>query len=321
MQERKRGMQPMPDTIFLTTKEVAQLLDVHEKMVYALVAEKGLPASKVTGKWLFPRHLVEQWVERHIPRTADVLPAAAPHGLLVLAGSHDLLLHQVLNLFNRRSPEHLAVFANVGSLRGIQALRQGMCHIASSHLLQRDDVEYNFEFLDRELGGEVAAVVNFCRREQGLLLAPGNPRQIRCMVDLGIAGLRVANRPEGTGTRLLFDRELAKVGLAGTELDGYDREFSSHFDVGVEVLMKRADAAPGIKAVANTLGLDFLPLRWERYDLLIAKRRFFEPDIQDFLNLLHDPDIHAAAERIGGYDVGACGHMIFSQPGHEPDSA
>jgi putative molybdopterin biosynthesis protein len=193
----------MNEKPFLSTKEVAQFLDVNEKMVYALIAEKGLPATKVTGKWLFPRHLVEQWVESHIlnyPRAAHSNPA---HGVLVLVGSHDIFLERVLDLFNRRHAEHLAVFGNVGSQGGLKALSLGLCHAASSHLLQEDEAEYNFEFVSQELKGELAAVVNLCRREQGILVAPGNPKALHAIADLGRTGVTIANRPAGTGTRLL----------------------------------------------------------------------------------------------------------------------
>jgi len=301
----------MPEKTFLSTKDVAQFLDVNEKMIYTLVSEKGLPATKVTGKWLFPRHLVEQWVESHIPNAARISSAPSPQGVLVLAGSHDLLLARVLRLFNRRYPEHLAVFGNVGSLDGVQALSRGLCQIASSHLLQADEDDYNFEFLIQEAGAEVAAVVNFCRREQGILLAKGNPKAIRSVADLGQSGLRIANRSTGTGTRLLFDRELHKADIDGSQLDGYQREFGNHSDVALEVLMGRADAAPAIRAVANVFGLDFLPVRWERYDLLIAKQRFFQPDVQLFLNLLHDDAVRMPAEQLGGYDLSSCGRMMF----------
>ena len=102
---------------FLSTKEVARHLGVNEKMVYALVAEKGLPASKVTGKWLFPQHLVDQWVEAH---TVNLVPVAGPmpgaDGLLIIAGSNDPLLEQTIGLHNSLYPDNLAVFGNLGSL-------------------------------------------------------------------------------------------------------------------------------------------------------------------------------------------------------------
>ncbi len=296
-----------------STKEVAKLLDVNEKMVYTLVSEKGLPATKVTGKWLFPRHLVEQWIDAHTinyPENGTKLPPY--HGLLIIAGSNDMLLDKAINLFNTTNPAHLAVFGNLGSMGGLRALRQNLCHMASSHLLQEKEDEYNFDFAVKELD-HTPAVVNFCRREQGLLTAKKNPKQIKRVADLARSDIRIANRPLGTGTRLLLDHELKKAGLSGEKIAGYTREFSRHLDVGLEILAGRADAAPAIRAVAGILDLDFLPLRWERYDLMIAKDRFFDEGIQRFLSLLHEKQFHELAGGLQGYDLSLSGKMIFPQ--------
>lgn len=294
----------------LSTREVAQLLDINEKMVYSLISDKGLPATKITGKWLFPRHLVEQWVENHTinyPEPSRQLPPY--HGLLIVAGSNDPLLEQTLTLFNRKHSDHVAVFGNLGSMGGLQALRQNRCHIASSHLLQ-DDEEYNFDFASRELA-QPPAVINFCRREQGFVVARGNPHGIGGAADLGREGVRMINRPLGTGTRLLLDRELKTAGIPGERIDGYDREMSRHMDVGLEVLSGRADVAPCIRPVASLLGLDFVPLRWERYDLLVTRDRFFDQGVQLFVGLLHEPEFQRLAETLEGYDVSLSGKMVY----------
>lgn len=300
---------------FLSTREVAQFLDVNEKMIYSLVSDKGLPATKITGKWLFPRHLVELWLENHIvnyPKSASI---PSSQGVLILVGSHDILMERLLSLFNRLYPERLAVFGNVGSLGGLKALHEGLCHIAASHLLQADEEEYNFDFAQEELGNEVAAVVNFCRREQGLFVAKGNPRNLQAIADLGQPGIRLANRSMNTGTRLLLDRELQKLGLDGTKIQGYKQEYQSHWDVALEVLAGRADVALGIRVVADFFDLDFIPLRWERYDLLISKNRFFEEGVQIFLNLLHENSVRKLAQELSGYDLTECGKMLFRHQG------
>ena len=297
----------------LSTKEVAQLLDVNEKMVYTLVSEKGLPATKVTGKWLFPRHLVEQWIEAHTinyPENGIKLPPY--HGLLIIAGSNDMLLDKAINLFNTTNTAHLAVFGNLGSMGGLKALRQNLCHVASSHLLQENEEEYNFDFAVKELD-RMPAVVNFCRREQGLLVGKKNPKKIKQVSDLTRSEVRIANRPLGTGTRLLLDHEFKKAGITGEKIAGYTREFSRHLDVGLEILAGRADAAPAIRAVAGILDLEFLPLRWERYDLMVAKDRFFDEGIQRFLSLLHEKQFHELAGSLSGYDLSLSGKMIFPQ--------
>ncbi len=301
----------MENKVFFTTKEVSQFLKINEKMVYTLVAEKGLPATKATGKWLFPKHLVEQWLENrtvNYPKMSDSLPPH--HDLLIICGSNDILLDRAMSLFNQSFTDHVAVFGNLGSLGGIRALRKGNCHIASSHLLQDNGEEYNFGFAENEMG-QMPGMINFCKREQGLLVAKGNPRKIRNVADLATPGLRIVNRPLGTGTRLLFDSEMLKAGLEGSRIKGYEREMSRHLDVGLEVLAGRADVGPGIRAVAGLLDLDFLHLRWERFDFLIQKARFFEKGVQLFLNFLSDQAFRSMAGDLEGYDLELCGKMVF----------
>ena len=295
----------------LSTREVAELLDVNEKMVYTLISEKGLPATKITGKWIFPRHLVEQWIETHTvnyPRATTHLPPY--HGLLIIAGSNDPLLEKTISLFNSIHPAHVAVFGNLGSMGGLRALRQNRCHIASSHLLQENNAEYNFDFVVKELD-TMPAVVNFCRREQGLLLEKGNPKDISGVADLSAPGIRIVNRPIGTGTRLLLDREFRKAGIDSERIEGYHRELDRHIDVGLDLLSGRADAGPGIRAVATLLGLEFVPIRWERYDLMIAKDRFFDEGVQLFVGLLHEDSFKTLMGASFGYDLGLSGKMVY----------
>jgi excisionase family DNA binding protein len=303
----------MDERKLLSTREVAQFLNINEKMVYTLIAEKGLPATKVTGKWLFPRHLVEQWIENetiNFPKIRDPLPPY--HGLLIISGSNDILLDRTISLFNRLYPDNMAVFGNLGSLGGIRALRRNLCHMASSHLLQENEEEYNFGFAEDELG-QLPAVVNFCRREQGIIIAKGNPKSIKGVADLEKTGLKIVNRPLGTGTRLLLDREFEREGIKGNRIEGYDREIQRHLDVGLEVLSGRADAGPGIRAVAGLLDLDFIPLRWERFDFLVLKDRFFDKGIQLFAGLLNEPTFRELAENLAGYDLNLCSKMVFPQ--------
>ena len=123
-------------------------------------------------------------------------------GLLIIAGSNDLLLDKAITLFNSLHPEHVAVFGNMGSMGGLRALRQDFCHVATSHLLQENGNEYNFDFLRRQFD-RMPVVVNFCKRDQGIILQKGNPKHINAVKDLGKSGVRIVNRSLATGTRLL----------------------------------------------------------------------------------------------------------------------
>lgn len=294
----------------LSTKEVAQFIGVNEKMVYSLVAEKGLPATKITGKWLFPRHLVEHWIEANTINFPDT-PAPGPsEGLLIITGSNDPLLERTISLFNSNHPNQLAVFGGTGSMGGLSALRRNICHIAASHLLSEKKEEYNFEFAQRELD-KMPAVVNFCRRQQGILVAKGNPKGIKGFEDLAQPGLRMANRPLGTGTRQLLDRELAAAGIRADRIEGYRSEFSRHLDAGMEVLSGRADAAPAIGVIAYLLGLSFVPGRWENFDLMIPKEKFFHQGVQQFMGLLHEKPFRELFDESAGYDLSTSGKMIY----------
>ena len=295
----------------LSTREVAEFLGVNEKMVYSLVSEKGLPASKVTGKWIFPLHLVEQWVEANTLNYPEAHQQLPPYdGLLIITGSNDLLLDKTIALFNKNFPGNIAVFANLGSMGGLQALRRNTCHIATSHLLQDNEDEYNFDFASKEFNN-MPVIVNFCQREQGFLVQKENPKKIKKIDDIRRKGVRVVNRSLQTGTRLLFDRELEKADIEAKAIKGYDHEVNSHMEVGLEVLSGRAHLGPGIRPVATLLELDFIPLRWERYDLLITKDRFFDKGIQLFIGLLQEPDFKQMAESISGYDVSTSGKIVY----------
>ena len=184
--------------------------------------------------------------------------------------------------------------------------------MASSHFLQEDEKEYNFDFARDELG-QVPAVVNFSRREQGILMARGNPKGIHGIKDLAGKDIQIVNRPVGTGTRLLLDGELKKEGIKGDEIKGYDKELQRHLDVGLEILSGNADAGPGIRTVAGLLDLDFIPLRVERFDLIILKERFFDQGIQLFLGLLRNPAFKELAMNLDGYDLSITGEMVFPQ--------
>ena len=302
----------------LSTKEVAKFLNVNEKMIYSLIAEKGLPAAKVTGKWLFPIHLVRQWIEagtENFPQLAKLPPY---HGLVLIAGSNDLLLDKIISTFNLKHEEHIAMFGIAGSMGGLKALKQNLCHIAASHLIA-DNEEYNFPFLKDEMN-QMPAVVNFSLREQGIIVQKGNPKNIHSVKDLGNQGIKIINRQLGTGTRQLFDKELKKSGLKGETINGYENSLSRHMDIGLQILTNKADAGPGIRPVASILGLDFIPVCWEKFDLLITKEKFFDQGIQLFLSLLKGKVIHAAAEELGGYDLSMTGKMIYPAPEPVPES-
>jgi len=297
----------------LTAQEIAGYLKINEKKVYALIAEKGLPATKVTGKWLFSRQLVDQWLLAHTRNVPSEGEQNKDYNkLLIITGSNDILLDRLLFYFNQKQFDEIVVFGNTGSMNGINTLQENRCDIATSHLIQDDEKEYNFAFIGIEFDPP-PVIINFCYREQGLLVPAENPKKINQTSDLSRSGITIVNRAQGTGTRLLFDRELQKAGINGESIKGYHDILGNHLDVGLHIFQGMADAAPGIRPVASLLGLGFIPFRWERYDFLVNRERFFSKKVQLFLGLLNESFFREMATGIPGYDISSAGRMVYPQ--------
>ncbi len=296
----------------MDTREAAEFLGVNEKQIYTLIHERGLPGTKVTGKWVFPRHLVERWIESSVvnmPGEEQFLARA--RGLLLIAGSDDPLLTYMISLYRNRFPDTIPLQSRAGSIEGLMALKKRICHIACLHLINPEGEGYNTDHLAEAMGEEVVAV-SFAMRTQGILLSPGNPLDIESLQDLVRREARLINREVGTGTRLLLDRELDRAGLNPAQIPGYDSTATGHLEVGLEVMRDHADAGIAIEAVASLLGLDFIPIKRERFDLVVLRDEFFTEPVQNFLGLLHDAEFAREANALAGYDIGDTGKILLS---------
>jgi putative molybdopterin biosynthesis protein len=297
------------DRPFLDTREIAKYLGINEKQVYTLIHDRHLPATKITGKWLFPRHLVDRWVEAHvtsIPAPVPFLEAAT--GLLLIAGSDDPLLSRLIGLYRRRHPEVIALRSSAGSSEGMLALRRGLCHIACVHL-PHPEGGFSTDHLE-EVFGDDAVAVTFANRSQGLLLSAGNPHHLSTLQEAATAGLRWALREPGTGTRALFDRELDRLGIDPAPILRHAVIVDTHLEVGLAVHCGEADVGTGIEAAARMIGVDFLPLYQERFDFVIRKQTFFAGPVQNLLVLLGAPEFADLAAQLGGYDTTTSGRII-----------
>ncbi|MGA1839322.1 MAG: substrate-binding domain-containing protein [bacterium] len=296
----------------LNTRELAQYLDINEKKIYSLIMEKGLPATKVTGKWLFPKHLVDTWIDNNIqnyPWMKDKKPETFNEALII-TGSNDILLGNILSFFQKKNRDILPLYSSIGSMNGINALKKGWCHICAAHILQKEDEEYNISYI-KEVFKEEFTIVNFTYRTQGLIVQVNNPKHIKGIEDLTRPDIRIVNRQSGTGTRLLLEYELEKYRINAQDIQGYDNVCLSHLDVGIEILSGRADIGLGIQAVAQMFGLDFIPLRKERFDLIIRKEIFSDIKIQAFISFLRSKDTIEYGKRFIGYDLTDMGRIVY----------
>jgi putative molybdopterin biosynthesis protein len=231
-------------------------------------------------------------------------------GTIVAIGSHDLVLDLAASALRAEDPGVTLASSNVGSLGGLVALRDGLCHIAGSHLLDPATGEYTLPYLDRILGGQDVSVVRLVHRDQGLMVAAGNPLGLKGLDDLARPGVRYVNRQRGAGTRVLLDHELRQRGISPDALEGYLREEPTHLAVAAAVAAGRADAGLGILAAARAFGLDFLPVTREPYDLVVGAQEADSPRLAPLWALLRSDRFRAAVQDLGGYGTEEMGRRI-----------
>lgn len=230
---------------------------------------------------------------------------------IVAIGSHDLVLDVAASALRSDDPLFTLASSNVGSLGGLVALRDGLCHLAGSHLLDPDTGEYTLPYVDRLLGdGPETAVIRLVHRDQGLIVAVGNPAQVSGIDDLTRSGLRYVNRQRGAGTRALLDYELSRREIDPARISGYAREEYTHLAVAAAIAAGRADTGMGILAAARAFGLDFIPVAREPYDLVLRSAVVDDALLAPLWTLLQRPAFHAAIEMLGGYSCAETGRRI-----------
>lgn len=231
-------------------------------------------------------------------------------GTILAVGSHDVSLDLLASRIRLEDPTLSLASANVGSMGGIMAVKQGQAHIAGTHLLDPETGEFNVPYILRQVDPAEALLVTLGWRSQGLMVPPGNPKEIEGIEDLAREGVLFVNRQKGSGTRLLLDYRLKEAGIDHGGVAGYEREMFTHTAVAAAVAGGTADAALGVLAAAKALKLDFIPVASERYDLLV-KRSFSETRAYDALiRVLTDPGYREEVEALGGYDLSSSGETV-----------
>jgi putative molybdopterin biosynthesis protein len=244
--------------------------------------------------------------------TAQLLrPRSAVERTLVVVGSHDVTLDLLADQIKRIAPKVHMSSSNLGSLAGLVAIAAGRCHLGGTHLLDPETGEYNVSYVRRVLPDTRVRLVTLALRQQGLMIKRGNPKGIKGLEDLGRPDIRFVNRQPGSGTRVLLDYQLGRIGLAPEAVRGYEDDEYTHTAVAVRVLAGGADAGLGVLAAARALGLDFIPVAQERYDLCIPVAYLEDERVQALLAALDAPAFRRAVEEMGGYDVTPMGKTAW----------
>jgi len=286
----------------MTTHEVAEYLRIKERKVYDLVREKKIPCTRVTGKRLFPKHLIDHWLAEGTAAGTDT-PTPPP----VVAGSHDPLLEWAL----RESGCGLAMLAG-GSLDGLKRLVAGEAAVAGLHVLDEDTGQYNRPAVEPACAGLGVVLIEWARRQQGLVLAPGNPLGIQSVADLGAKKARVVTRQDGAGSQILLLHLFKEAGLDADRIDTTDHPARNETDLGLAVQDGKADVGLAVAAVAKQYRLDFVPIQQERYDLLVRRRDYFEEPFQTLLAFARTDSFKTRSAEMVGYDVNGLGRVRFN---------
>jgi len=291
---------------FMTVKQVAAYLQVNEKKIYSLVSEGKIPASKLTGKWLFPRDLVDQW-----------LLESSHGGLLtdriVVAGSDDpLLFRAIAQVANSLQSRALISYTATGSQLGLSLLAKRRTDVCGIHWGPADESHWRHPALIRQFvqAGDWV-LVRLYRREQGLIVSPGLWTAQISVEELFGHQVRWVDRHEGTGSHR-FLQEL----ISRHDLDPADRRITGHASTEREVAsliaMGQAEVGPGVRAAAAEFGLDFMPIGWEAFDLALHRGVFFRKLFQELLDYLRSADCRRQANMLGGYDLTELGTLVWS---------
>ena len=236
---------------------------------------------------------------------------------LLAVGSHDLAL-DILGIHLKRWGNLSLTCANVGSMGGIMAMNSGECHVAGIHLLDAFTGGYNVSYVRKYLKNIPWKLVHLARREQGIIVAQGNPRQITDVRDLVEKNVLFVNRQRGAGTRMLLDYQLHLQRLNGRQIRGYDKEVATHMAVAATVAAGAADAGMGIRAAAVALGLDFIPLGFEQYDIIVNLET--DEEITLLRDILKSSAFRYEVEQLGGYDMSGAGKIVARYDSEEVEA-
>lgn len=229
---------------------------------------------------------------------------------LVVIGSHDPLLDEVADMMHRADPTVFMSSSHVGSMGGIMAIRRGEAHAGGCHLLDTETGVYNLSFLKKYFPNGGIRLVRCVGRQQGLMLAKGNPLDIKGFADITKNGVRYVNRQKGSGTRVLMDYLCEQYAVNVSDIYGYEREELTHTSVAAQIANGSADAGMGIYSAAQLYDLDFLPICIEEYDLIIPDHAWETPVVQQLIATLKSPAFREKMLAMGGYTVDHPGEII-----------
>lgn len=296
-----------------TPDEIAAMLKISKHTVYEMIKRGDLTAFKVGNKMRIEESEFNRYKESMTAASAKRQPKAQNNSIqsVQLAGSHDFLVEHLVK-YTAAEGTGLAITPSyIGSLEGLMMLYRGSADLAAIHLLDPISQQYNLPFIRQLFVHEPITVMRLASREQGLIVAKGNPKNIWGIKDLTRSDITIVNRQKGAGTRFLLDSFLAAEGLQPGDVRGYDNEEWNHLGAASHISRGTADAAFGIKYAASQLGLDFIPLTKEQFDLVLRWTPENKAALQHLIDLIHFTSFKDSILELDGYDAEDFGKIIY----------
>jgi putative molybdopterin biosynthesis protein len=282
----------------LSAHELARYLDINPKKVYEYAREGVIPHTKIGGKIVFTREMIDKWIVENTKLDLS----------LYVAGSDDALFTAIMKAYTEQTSNFI-FYAPVGSLNGLRLLHKRAANVSCVHILDVQKKEYNVGYVSRYLDDGPYSVVTMYFRQQGIYARKTDKSRI-VLSDLASKHLSFINRNRGSGTRLLFDFLLNEQGIKPTDINGYETEVQSHLDAGLRVLSGEADAAFGVQYIADVLGLRFIPIFKERFDMVIPEEHRYSQQVTSLLSFFEQGRLLPYVKDFPGYDITQTGRVL-----------
>lgn len=292
-------------SMFMSVREVAEYLQLNEKKVYALVNEQKIPATKVTGKWMFPRELVDRWMlnSTHGGLMTD---------RLIIAGSDDPLLYRIVMQFTQDIGNRALIsYSASGTRMGLELLQSGRADICGIHWGPNKESHMRHPALLHHYSHHRQWVlIHAFRREQGLMINPQLKDHAQNPEALFESRYRWAMRQSGAGAQRFLMEMLSGYGLNSENLNSTITALSER-EAAAAITMGLADVAPGAHSAAHEFGLAFIPFGWESFDLVLKRDIWFRRLFQELISRISSQPSQAMAEQLTGYDLSDTGELLW----------
>ncbi len=308
----------MPKELSYTIEEVSQLLKVSKLTLYDLVKKGKIPAFRVGRQMRIDAKDLDIYINSHKTNQNTALPASnvnprrneTKDSHTIVISGQDLVL-DILGKHIERNSTYKPLRSFTGSLNSLISMYNGECNIVSLHLFDGDTGEYNLPYIKKILVGQPFILINLLSRKAGFYVKKGNPLNLTSWTDLNQENVKIINREKGSGARILLDEQLRINEIPSRNIKGYEHEETNHLSVASAVSTGIADVGVGIEKAAKIVGIDFVPLITEQYDLVILKIPESERLISIVKGILSSPQFHSEVNSLGDYDTSQTGKIIY----------